>query len=152
MKPFKKILVPVDFSAHSAEAVRYAADLSRRCEASVELLHVFQTMAYALPEGYVVPSGSQLQAILNEFESQLAADKRAAEEAGALNVATKLLQGGVATEILRCAKEHECDLLVMGTHGRTGMKHVLLGSVAEYLVRVAPCPVLTVRAPARATA
>jgi universal stress protein A len=148
MKPFKKILVPVDFSPQSAEAVRYAADLSRRCEASVELLHVFQTTTYALPESYVVPAGSQLQAIMNEFESQLCAAKRAAEDAGALHVETQLLHGGVATEILRCAREHECDLLVMGTHGRTGMKHMLLGSVAEYLVRVAPCPVLTVHAPA----
>ena len=148
MKPFKKILVPVDFSSHSTAALRYAADLSRRYEASLDVLHVFQTMTYALPEGYVVPTGSQLQAIMNEFESQLAAAKRSAEEAGAIKVETELLQGGVATEILRHAKERECDLIVMGTHGRTGMKHMLLGSVAEYIVRVAPCPVLTVRAPA----
>jgi universal stress protein A len=148
MKPFTKILVPVDFSAYSAEAVRWAADLSRRYEAALDVVHVFQTMTYALPEGYVVPDGTQLQAIMNEFEAQLAATKRAAVEAGGLKVETKLLQGGVATEILRFAKERECDLIVLGTHGRTGMKHMLLGSVAEYIVRVAPCPVLTVRAPA----
>ena len=145
MKPFKKILVPVDFSVHSTQALQHAADLSRRYEAPLDVLHVFQTLTYALPEGYVVPSGEQLQAIMTELESQLAATKRAAEQAGALKVESQLLQGGVATEILRWANERGSDLIVMGTHGRTGMKHMLLGSVAEYIVRVAPCPVLTVR-------
>jgi len=148
MRPFRRMVVLVDFSAHSAAAVRYATDLSRRYEAALDLLHVFQPTTYVLPEGYVVPTASQLEAVLISLEAQLAETKRAAEQAGARNVQTKLLQGGVATEILRFAKERECDLIIMGTHGRTGLKHMLLGSVAEYIVRVAPTPVLTVRAPA----
>jgi universal stress protein A len=147
MKPITRILVPVDFSTHSSEAVRFAADMSRRYEASLELLHVFHVTTYALPEGYVVPSDDQLHRVMKEVESQLAASKQAAIEAGAPSAQTTLVQGGITTEILRFAKERECDLIVMGTHGRTGMKHLLMGSVAEQIVRVASCPVLTLRAP-----
>ena len=147
MKPIARILVPVDFSTHSSEAVRFAADMSRRYEASLELVHVFHVTTYALPEGYVVPSNEQLEHVMKELESQLAAAKQAAAEAGARSAQTTLIQGGVTTEILRFAKERECDLIVMGTHGRTGMKHLLMGSVAEQIVRVASCPVLTLRAP-----
>ncbi len=146
MKPIRKILVPVDFSTHSAEAVRFAADMSRRYEALLELLHVFHVTTYALPEGHVVPGSEQLQQVMKELESQLGAAQRAAAEGGAPTVQTTLVQGGVTTEILRFAKEHDCDLIVMGTHGRTGMKHLLMGSVAEQIVRVASCPVLTLRA------
>lgn len=147
MKPIKNILVPVDFSAHSSEALRLAADLARRYEASLELLHVFQTMTYALPEGYVLPSSEEVMKIMDHLQLQLDASKRSALELGAPAVQTTLLQGGIATEIVRFAKDGACDMIVMGTHGRTGMKHLLIGSVAEYIVRVATCPVLTVRSP-----
>jgi nucleotide-binding universal stress UspA family protein len=147
MKPIAKILVPVDFSSHSSEALRFAADMSNRYNASLELLHVFHVTTYALPEGYVVPSSEQVQLAMKELESQLEAAKQAALDASARTVHTTLVQGGVTTEILRYAKERECDLIVMGTHGRTGMKHLLMGSVAEQIVRVATCPVLTLRAP-----
>ena len=145
MKPIKKILVPVDFSAHSAEAQLFAVDLARRYEASVDLLHVFQTMTYALPEGYVTPGAEEVAKIMQHFQVQLDAVKQLAIDAGAPAVTATLQQGGVASEILRFAQERDCGLIVMGTHGRTGMKHMLLGSVAEHIVRVAPCPVLTVR-------
>ena len=148
MKPIQKILAPVDFSEHSVEAMRFAVDLARRYEASLDLLHVFQTLTYALPEGYVVPGSDELDKIMKQFQLQLEAAQRAALDAGAPNVSWTLQQGGVATEIMRIAKEHGSNLIVMGTHGRTGMKHLLLGSVAEHVVRLAPCPVLTVRSPA----
>lgn len=147
MKPIKKILVPVDFSEHSNQALRFAADLAQRYDASLELLHVFHVMTYALPEGYVVPSADQLELIMKTYRVQLVAAKQAALDAGAPNVETTLLQGGVASEILREVRDRNCDLIVMGTHGRSGAKHLLIGSVAEHIVRVAPCPVLTVRAP-----
>jgi nucleotide-binding universal stress UspA family protein len=145
VKPIKKILVPVDFTEHSAEALRIAADLARRYEASLDLLHVVQTMTYALPEGYVVPTADVLDKIMTLSQVQLTAAKKAAIEAGAPSVETTLLQGGVASGILGFAEEHHVDLIVMGTHGHTGMKHMLLGSVAEHIVRVAASPVLTVR-------
>jgi nucleotide-binding universal stress UspA family protein len=142
----QKILVPVDFSSHSAEAVRVAADLARRYEASIELVHTFQLQTYAMPEGYVVPTQEQFDLIVQELQGQLASAKKAALEAGALRVETELLQGGPASEILRVAQDDKVDLIVMGTHGRTGVKHLLIGSVAENVVRHAACPVLTVRA------
>jgi universal stress protein A len=147
MKRISKILVPVDFSIHSEEALGFAADLSRRYDASLELLHVFHVTTYALPGGYVVPDGDQLTLILTDLQARLAAVKRTVLANGPLKVETTLIEGGVATEILRFAKERECDLIVMGTHGRTGMQHLLIGSIAEHIVRTAPCPVLTWRAP-----
>jgi nucleotide-binding universal stress UspA family protein len=148
MKPIKKILVPVDFSAHSAEALRLAADLARRYAASVDLVHVFFTMTYGTPEGYVIPTAEQLELVMKELESQLRAAKQIALDAGAPSATTTLLQGRPATAILDFATASECDLIVMGTHGRTGVKRLVIGSVAEHVVRAAPCPVLTVRASA----
>jgi nucleotide-binding universal stress UspA family protein len=141
----KKILVPVDFSSHSAEAVRFAADLSRRYEASLELIHAFYMQTYALPEGYVVPTPEQFDLVVQQLEGQLVSAKNAALEAGASSVETRLLQGRPTSEILRVAREDKIDLIVMGTHGRTGLKHLWIGSVAENVVRHAVCPVLTVR-------
>jgi len=146
MKPFQKILVPTDFSAHSALAVQTAADLCRRYDASMLLAYVYEPIAYALPDGYLLFSEPQLNSMFEEFEKRLALEKKTAEAAGALRVETKLLQGIAATEIRQLAEHAACDLIVMGTHGRKGLPHVVLGSVAERVVRSAPCPVLTVRA------
>jgi nucleotide-binding universal stress UspA family protein len=147
MRPFKKILVPVDFSPHSDEAIRTVADLARRYEASVTLAHVYEVVAYALPEGYVLQTATQLADMLTEFSKLLAAAKAKAEAAGAPRVETIQLQGSPAWQIVDFATSKGFDLIVMGTHGRTGLKHALIGSVAERVVRLAPCPVLTVRAP-----
>lgn len=147
MKPFKQILVPVDFSPHSDEAIQMAAELSRRFDASVTLAHVYEVVAYALPEGYVIQTATQLADLLTEFSKLLASAKQKAEAAGALRVATTQLQGAAAWQIADFAKEKGFDLIVMGTHGRTGLKHALLGSVAERVLRMAHCPVLTVKAP-----
>lgn len=145
MQPFNRILVPVDFSTQSAQAVRTAADLARRYEASLTLVHVYDPIAYALPEGYVVFAPSQLDKMFAAFEKQLAAAKQNALEAGAPRVDTRLLQGFVTAEIVDFASRAEADLIVMGTHGRRGVSHVVLGSVAERVVRMAPCAVLTVK-------
>lgn len=149
MKPFRKILVPVDFSTHSAEAVRYAADLSRRYEASVTLAHAHQPAEYAFPEGYLLHKASDQPSIRAQLEQQLSAAKAEAQGAGALGVETKLLEGVASAAIVGFAETSEQDLIVMGTRGRTGLGHALLGSVAEKVVRTAPCPVLTVRAVVR---
>jgi nucleotide-binding universal stress UspA family protein len=146
MIPFKKILVPTDFSKHSDEAVRTAADLSRRYEASVTLAYIFEPVTYALPEGHIMQSPPQLEEIHAVFEQRLVRAKTEAEATGALNVDAKLLTGPVATEITDFAEQGHFDLIVMGTHGRTGLRHLVLGSVAEKVVRTAPCAVLTVRA------
>src|SRR3954463_6900992 len=116
MKPIQKILVPIDFSTHSAEATRLAADLARRYGASMTVVHALQILTYAMPEGYVVPTPEQFAVIVSQLEGQLAGVKKDALAAGASNVETKLLQGGATAEILRVAEEDGIDLIVMGTH------------------------------------
>ena len=146
MPTFTKILVPVDFSSHSQNAVRVAADLAKRCDASLTLVHVYQTVSFALPDAIAFYTPTQLAEILSELDALLRAAKRDAELTGVSRVETALLQGAVATEIVEYAQKEGCDLIVMGTHGRTGVSHAIMGSVAERVVRVAPCPVLTLRA------
>lgn len=146
MIAIRKILVPVDFSPESAEALRFVADLSRRYEAALDIVHVLNVPAYALPEGYVVPTPEQFSAMVAKVESQLAQTKKDALEAGAFKAEVRVLQGFPISEIVRVAKEEQHDLIALGTHGRTGVKQLLIGSVAENVVRLAPCPVLTTRA------
>jgi nucleotide-binding universal stress UspA family protein len=146
VKPFRKILVPVDFSEHSQLALETAAELSRSYQASLTLVYVYEPMAVAVPEGYLLFSESQLNRMFEEFQQGLAQQKQAAEAAGALRVETQLLHGFAGGEILTFAQQGAFDLIVMGTHGRRGLSHAFLGSVAERVLRSAPCPVLTVRA------
>jgi len=146
MKPFRKILVPVDFSAHSAQAVRMAASIARRYEASLEIIHVYEPLAYPLPEGYVMLTQKQLDTLFAELERQLRLAQEAAVAEGALQVETHARQGLAVAEICDFARDGGFDLIVMGTHGRKGLEHFLLGSVAERVLRTAPCPVLAVKA------
>jgi nucleotide-binding universal stress UspA family protein len=136
----------VDFSQHSALAVQTAADLSRRYEASVTLVHAYEPIAYALPDGYLLFTEPQLNGLMEEFGKLLGAEKHRARAAGAQRVDAQLLHGFAAGEIRQLAEQGAFDLIVMGTHGRKGLAHAFLGSVAERVVRTAPCPVLTVRA------
>lgn len=145
MKPFDRILVPVDFSAYSAEATRIATDLARRYGATLTLMHVYDPLAYALPDGFTPFPPPQNERLIEALQDQLAGAKAHAIEGGAPRVATKLLQGTVAAQITEYAERGEFDLVVMGTHGRTGVKHLVLGSIAESVVRTAPCPVLSVK-------
>lgn len=145
MKPFQKILVPVDFSAHSQHAVRAGADLAKRYQAALTLVHVYQPIDFGLPEGFASYTPAQLAELLSALTKQLDTAKSEAEQAGAPQVNTELLQGVIATEIANFAKDKGYDLIVMGTHGRTGFGRLLMGSVAEKVVRTAPCPVLSMR-------
>lgn len=147
MKPFQRILVPVDFSAYSAEAIAVAADLARRYDASLTLIHVYDPLAYALPDGFTPFPPPQNERLFEALEDQLASAKAHAIDAGAPRVATKILQGTVAGQITEQTTQAEFDLVVMGTHGRTGLQHLVLGSIAETVVRTAACPVLTVKKP-----
>ena len=148
MQQFKRILVPVDFSMHSETAVRLAADLARRDGGALHLVHVFEPIAYPLPDGYVLFTPLQLNELVVQFEKQLTSMKTLALAAGAPEVETHVRQGACATDTCELAKDGAFDLIVMGTHGRSGLSHLLLGSVAERVLRRAPCPVLTVKADA----
>lgn len=145
MKPFGKILVPIDYSPSSQDAMRTAAELARRYDASMTLLHVYQPVAYPFPEGFVLYTPEQMAGMLTELQKALNESVRFATNAGASRVDGQLVQGVVASEVVSIAERDGYDLIVMGTHGRTGFQHALLGSVAEKVVRRAVCPVLTVR-------
>jgi len=147
MKPFNKILVPVDFSEHSAEALRTAVALARSYGATLTLLHVYDLAPYALPQGYALFTSVEVERLTREFEVQLASTKDEALKLGAERVDTRLLSGTPAFRIADFAKDAGIDLIVMGTHGRTGARHLFIGSIAERVVRTAPCAVLTVKAP-----
>ena len=141
------ILVPSDFSECSDAAVRYGLELARRFDARLHLLHVIQD---PVTQPWVADGMPPLLDDLEERQASATARLAAsvpAADAGRVTVVTT-----IATplyEILRYADEHAVDLIVMGTHGRSGVSHMLLGSIAERVVRRAPCPVLTVRHPER---
>jgi nucleotide-binding universal stress UspA family protein len=145
MSAFHEILVPTDFSEGSHAAALVAADLSRRFEAPLTLVYVFERSVYPLPDQYMLFSNEQLDHLFAEFNQRLASARQEASRAGALRVTSRLLQGWAPGEITRFAKDEGFDLIVMGTRGRTGIPHLMLGSVAERVVRMAHCPVLTVR-------
>ena len=142
-----RILVPVDFSPHSDRALRYAARLAALLGASVELIHVvdnpFASGAWT-SEVYVPNLPEMLQSLIADANKRLTPLKSmvASEK---VNVETNVLTGQPAYTITDHARSGGFDLIVMGTHGRTGFSHMFMGSVAERVVRRAPCPVLTVR-------
>ena len=142
MIAIKRILIPTDFSETSTAAIGYGIDLAERYGASVHLLHVIERSA--IPPETEFPLGI--------FEGQTVARERlvtvlSAAQRTAFRSEVAVNIGHPALEIIRYAKDHEIDIIVMGTHGRTGVGHMLMGSVAEKVVRKAPCPVLTVRHP-----
>ena len=140
-----RILVPVDFSAHSDRALRYAATLAGQVGASVELLHVVEDFVYgAFSEVYVPNVPAMTQEAINSAVDRLTRLKAEVFLHGA-DVETVVYVGRPALTIVEQAKAGKFDLIVMGTHGRTGLSHLFMGSVAEQVLRTAPCPVLTVR-------
>jgi nucleotide-binding universal stress UspA family protein len=135
------ILVPVDFEDASLRALALGQELARSLGAEVVLLHVYALPVYTYPgldPTYNVPGfHAEVTAA-----AKWALDELASSQGGLRSI---LRQGDAATEILAAAKEHPTQLIVMGTHGRSGLAHLLLGSVAEKVVRQSPVPVLTVR-------
>jgi len=144
MIPMKKILVPIDFSDHSARALDYALELAQRFEGNVHLLHSYPIhVGRIAPYGMVVPESfdqecrEAAEQHLEQWVERIAAQGIAVETTVTATLASEA--------IVQCAGEIEADLIVMGTRGLTGLAHVLLGSVAERTIRLAPCPVLTVK-------
>jgi nucleotide-binding universal stress UspA family protein len=140
----KNILVATDFSEQAHQAVLHAIELAKKIGASVHLLHVYSIPVVGLPEGGVMPTGKMLDQIIGDSRGAL--EKVAAECAPSGVLGQHILRAGDAREVIvSTAKELAVDLVVVGTHGRRGLSRVILGSVAESVVRTAPCPVLTVR-------
>jgi nucleotide-binding universal stress UspA family protein len=139
-------LVPIDFSTYAEQALDYAVTLAKQLQARVTLLHVIQPPLIAGADMGVWPSPAFVEeleaAVTRDLEGYLAR-VTAAGLAGEIAV----VHGVPSQEILDIAKARQVDLIIMGTHGRTGLPHILLGSVAEKVVRLAPCPVLVARQP-----
>ena len=145
MAIFKKILCPLDFSRHSSRALDIACELARDNQASLTLMHAYVIPSYPLPEGYVMASSETVAEILSKTQQAMNEARTRAIAQGVASVDIVMSEGAPFAEILRAAREHGSDLIVIATHGRTGIKHALLGSVTEKVVRKAPCAVLTVR-------
>ena len=144
-----KILVPTDFSVYSNNALSCGCELADRFGAELHLLHVFQDLIErAKEDGFTALIDEELQNAQATFRNGIHRKlEELPEPAGTEKTKTvrELRTGHPFVEIIRYAKENCIDLIVMGTHGRTGIPHALLGSVAEKVVRQAPCSVLTVR-------
>jgi len=139
MLPIHTILHPTDFSDRSACAFRVACALARDYNAHLVVLHVDQLPLALYGDAIAPPRPDDYQDRLREQLFNLRAPGVSAEH--------RLNEGSPVTEILGVAEEVNADLIVMGTHGRTGLSRLLMGSVAESVLRQAPCPVLTVRSP-----
>jgi nucleotide-binding universal stress UspA family protein len=139
---FGHIVVGVDFSETSREAMRTAARVAATANARLTLVYVWHS---AHP--YTAFSGDELRAAVQADEATMNELKAEAHELGATEVSAVFLAGNPADEIIELAhKDDSIDLIVVGTHGRTGLAHVLLGSVAEKVLRRAPCAVMAVPA------
>lgn len=139
----RKILVPTDFSPHSERAADYAAMLADGFQAKIDLLHVIEPFPYSVTDtGTVISHGEALKTIA----ASLLENARAKLAQRGATVEAHLTQGVPYEEILNWAGKKKVDLIVMGTRGRTGVGHFLLGSVADRVVHLAPCPVLTMTA------
>lgn len=146
MLKLQSILCPTDFSEFSEHAIRYACELAEKFGAELHLLNVLQDYAeVARGSGEMfVPFTDWLPELRKQSQDQLA-KQPGPEWSPKVHVHRTTRVGPPVDEIAKYAKEHNIDLIVQGTHGRRGVKHMLLGSVAENIVRYAPCPVLTVR-------
>jgi nucleotide-binding universal stress UspA family protein len=143
-----RILVPTDFSKWSQNALTYGVAFAERFGADIHLLHVVQDLALFIPEAVML--APPLTPPIEQFVTAArAALERVVTELAlpAVRIHPEVAEGVPFDEIIRCARARDIDLIVMGTHGHTGLAHMLLGSVAEKVVRKAPCPVLTVRHP-----
>ncbi len=143
MISLKKILCPIDHSDCSKEALKYAVSLAMKDEAQLYLLHIIDirscnesldTMSVQIPDKETL---EQLRTKLLDCIPEEIRDD--------MNVEAIVIQGVPFAEIISTARENEIDMIVIGSHGRTGLAHMMLGSVSEKVVRKAPCPVLTVR-------
>ena len=146
MKRFRRILHPTDFSRASGAAFARAIALARDSRAELLLVHVMTPYVPIAGEGYMPPRlWEEMEASTRAYATKkLDALSSKARKAGA-RVKTLLLEGVPAESIARSAKSQRADLVVIGTHGRTGLARFFVGSVAERVVSMAPCPVMTVR-------
>jgi len=140
MKEINKILVPVDYSDNSIKVLESAAFFAAKCGAAMQVLYVVQS--FDDYSGFFVPHTP-----IAKFEEEMVSSAETKMESFIANypdVAAKVLCGDVAEEIIDYAAQEAFDLIIMGTHGYKGLERVMFGSVADKVVKGAPCPVLTI--------
>lgn len=144
MPNYRLILCPVDFSKPSRHAFETALDLADRLKTGLHVLNVYQLPAAVMP-GTALEQVGDLEAVIEgQLQKQLAKFVSDIETHG-IKIVTSLREGIPYVEIVRAAKDLGADLIVIGTHGRTGLAHLMLGSVAERVLRTSDVPVLSVR-------
>jgi universal stress protein A len=152
---FRSILVPVDYSEHSKASVRYAAELAKNVGATLHVVHVWDRPTYASDAVLVRRPGEEHCSLAELIQRNAESDMKdflATLELGPdVKLTHALLSGDPTAKLVEALKDGGYDLVVLGTHGRTGLMHLLMGSVAEKLVRLSPVPVLTVPPKARGT-
>ena len=138
------ILLPIDFSDHCNRATEYACELARQFGAELTLSHAVESPVVMMPS----PGAPIPDSLVEDQENTARSNLRSwlpAEPKHGFRICREIRRGTPFVQIVRFAKENDVDLIVLSTHGRSGLSHLLTGSVAERVVRKAPCPVLTVR-------
>ncbi|MEP0548478.1 MAG: universal stress protein [Rhodothermales bacterium] len=145
MLPFKRILVPFDFSRLAEQGVEYAEEMAKLHGAHLDILHVVEEPAFP---SFFKLGAMRIYGMVPNLEkvAWTALEKRFGSPGEQPHLDFHVVKGSADVEIIRFAGEHENDLVVMTSHGLTGLQHVLMGSVAEKVVKMAPCPVLVVKA------
>jgi len=146
MAPIRRILHPSDFSRASAAAFAKAVELAKANRAELWLVHVLSPVVPMVGDGYVSPQlYEELEASAREYAQRQLAALAAKAKKGGVTAKVALLDGVAHEQIARAARSKRADLIVIGTHGRTGVAKLFLGSVAGRVVSIAHCPVMTVR-------
>ena len=144
MRQIRQILAPTDFSECSKQAIAYAYELAQAFGATLVLLHVVEELPAYI--GFIPPGGAAMLRADLERQARLDLAQVVPEaEAAEVEVTRQVVVGSPSHEIVQVAAAEKVDLIVIATHGRTGFSHLVMGSVAERVVRTAPCPVMTIR-------
>jgi len=148
MLPLKKILWPTDFSEPAYEGLEIATELATQFSSEILLVHVVAPMPTM--QGAAAPTGFHLPTVLEELQESAQnslEDIRQAKIPAEIQARSFVVHGKPANEIVRLASQEKADIIVIPTHGESGWQRFVFGSVAEKVVRLADCPVLTIRAP-----
>lgn len=142
----KNILCPIDYSICSEKALAYAIEFAEKYRAKLYLVHVLDIRIYDINEPDIYQVNMVDQETIGKLRERLLRCVNE-ETKGRVAVEAVVVQGVPFVEIIKASKDYIIDLIVLGTHGRTGLSHAIMGSVAEKVVRKAPCPVLTIKNP-----
>lgn len=141
----RKILAPTDFSEHACSALAYARTFANRWDAELHLLNVIEPTVFPTEAGLTPMGMINLDSELTEAAERAMGELIKREELQGARLVTAIAHGRASSGIIDYARENGIDLIVIATHGRTGIEHLIFGSTAERVVRESPCPVLTVR-------